>query len=126
VIVLADTSIWIRSFRPARFPAIAERLAQFLDEEAVAAHPFVYGELILGGRDRVRLLEDYLRMQHQMTVEPEDRVLALVFQYGLHGAGVGWVDCHLLTSALYAGVQLWSADRSLMRAAERVGVAASF
>jgi predicted nucleic acid-binding protein len=91
VIVLVDTSIWIRSFRPARYPAIAERLARFLDEEAVAAHPFVYGELILRGRNRVRLLEDYLRLQHQTTLEPEERVLALVFQHSLQGpAWDGW------------------------------------
>jgi hypothetical protein len=41
----------------------------------------------------------------------------------LMGSGIGWIDAHLLTSAVVAGSRLWSKDRALMQEAARVGVA---
>jgi hypothetical protein len=42
---------------------------------------------------------------------------------GLHGRGVGWIDVHLLASALVAGIQLWTADPSLSEMAGEFGIA---
>ena len=52
-----------------------------------------------------------------------DEVLTLVAYHRLWGSGVGWVDAHLLASALLSGVRLWTLDRPLARQAERLGVA---
>lgn len=41
---------------------------------------------------------------------------------GLAGAGLGWVDVHLLGAARVAGVTLWTLDRRLATAAARLGV----
>ena len=38
------------------------------------------------------------------------------------GKGLGWVDVHLLASALLAGVPLWTLDRPLARAAGQLGL----
>jgi hypothetical protein len=41
----------------------------------------------------------------------------------LHGRGAGWVDIHLLASAMVDGHSLWTADLSLAALAENLGVA---
>ena len=38
------------------------------------------------------------------------------------GTGVGWVDAHLLASAVLAAVPLWTADKKLTAVARMVGV----
>jgi predicted nucleic acid-binding protein len=120
--VLVDTSVWIRSFRVSAFPAEAARLAGLLEQEAVAGHPFVYGELLIGAT-RERPLTEYTLMRHQLLVVPHDEVVAFVRAHRLTGEGVGWIDCHLLAAAVGYETRLWSADKPVVRAARHVGVA---
>ena len=51
--------------------------------------------------------------------------LELIERRRLYGAGLGWVDAHLLTAALIEGFPLWTLDKPLVAAAERVSVSAS-
>ena len=96
--ILVDTSIWVDHFRSGN-----ARLQSLLLTEQVACHPFVVGELACGNlhrRDEVlRLLSD-LPMG---DVVPDAEVLALLERRRLFGRGIGWVDAHLLASALTAG-----------------------
>jgi len=41
----------------------------------------------------------------------------------LHGRGIGWIDAHLLASALVADTSLWTADEPLARLAGELGIA---
>ena len=41
----------------------------------------------------------------------------------LHGSGIGWVDAHLLASALVGRLRLWTTDPALATAAKELGVA---
>jgi len=41
----------------------------------------------------------------------------------LHGRGVGWIDVHLLASAIVERLQLWTADPRLAAVAGELGVA---
>jgi predicted nucleic acid-binding protein len=41
----------------------------------------------------------------------------------LNGRGVGWIDVHLLASALVSRVRLWTADSRLHAVASELGVA---
>src|SRR5215218_1427467 len=109
--VLLDTSVWIR-FLSNRAPFSAE-LDRLLADDAVAGHEFVYGELLVGDRGgRQKLLSGYERMEQVPPVPPGD-VVAFVRARKLHGRGIGWIDAHLLASALVSGVQLWTADGPL-------------
>jgi hypothetical protein len=54
---------------------------------------------------------------------PHDDVLALVRQRKLMRRGVGWIDAHLLASALLSGAAVWTADADLSAAATALGVA---
>jgi predicted nucleic acid-binding protein len=41
------------------------------------------------------------------------------------GKGLGWVDVHLLASAVAAGEAVWTKDRRLAEAAARLGAVAT-
>ena len=95
-----------------------------LEETAVSTHPFVIGELALGQlhqRDEILKLLDNLP---SATVASHDEVMVLIERHELVGTGIGWVDAHLLASALLADNLLWTLDRKLATVAELLGIAA--
>jgi len=119
--VLVDTSVWIRRFaqREPFFTAL-DRLAA---EERVAGHELVYGELLMGDTGgREAALTDYEELTFAAGV-PHDEVVALVLGRRLHGRGIGWIDAHLLASAMAARMQFWTADTHLAAIAEELGIA---
>jgi predicted nucleic acid-binding protein len=119
--VLVDTSVWIR-FLSNQTPFAAE-LDKLLTDDAVAGHELVYGELLVGDRGgRQKLLRSYERMEQIPTV-PHSEVVAFVRARKLHGRGIGWIDAHLLASALVGGVRLYTADGPLGTIADELGIA---
>ncbi len=119
--VLVDTSVWIRFLsNQAPFAAAMDLL---LADDAVAGHDFVYGELLVGDRGgRQKLLVSYERME-QVPPVSHSEVVAFVRARKLHGRGIGWIDAHLLASALVGKVQLWTVDGPLGTVADELGVA---
>jgi predicted nucleic acid-binding protein len=121
MIVLVDTSVWIR-FLSNRAPYAAE-LDRLLSREEVSGHDFVYGELLIGDRGgRTELLADYVQM-HQAPVVGHREVVEFVRARRLHGRGVGWIDAHLLASALVGRLRLWTTDPRLATHAKQLGIA---
>jgi hypothetical protein len=121
--VLVDTSVWIRFLRN-QAPYV-EEVARLLDAGEVAGHDLIYGELLTGDSGgRTRLLADYARMRHVPTIH-HGEVVEFVRARRLHGCGVGWIEVHLLASAIVAGVDLWTADHRLSLLAGNLGVAFS-
>ena len=119
--VLVDTSVWIR-FLANREPYAAE-LDRLLGLDQVVGHELVYGELFVGDRfGRRRLLSDYDRM-HRAGMVPHADVVAFVRARGLSGRGIGWIDIHILASAIVGRFRLWTADTNLSAAAEDLDVA---
>ena len=121
MIVLVDTSVWIR-FLSNREPHAAE-LDALLSRDEVSGHDFVFGELLIGDKGgRRQLLSAYERM-HQAPGVSHEEVVAFVRDRRLHGRGVGWVDAHLLASALVGRLKLWTTDPSLESLAKELGIA---
>ncbi len=119
--VLVDTSVWIR-FLANRMPYAAE-LDRLLEGNDVGGHDLVYGELLIGDSGgRTRLLSSYDLIPRVPAVAHEE-VTEFVRSNKLHGRGVGWIDAHLLASALVADTPLWTADESLARLAAQFGIA---
>jgi predicted nucleic acid-binding protein len=118
--VLVDTSVWIR-FLSNRAPH-ANKLDDLLSRDDVTGHDFVYGELLIGDRGgRRALLADYERMDRAPVV-PHSDVVAFVRDRKLHGRGIGWIDVHLLASALVARLELWTTDPALATVAKELGI----
>jgi predicted nucleic acid-binding protein len=121
MIVIVDTSVWIR-FLSNRAP-YAPRLEELLNRDEVCGHDFVYGELLIGDMGgRKQLLANYEQM-HQAAVVPHADVVAFVRNRRLHGRGIGWIDAHLLASSLVGRLKLWTTDPRLMALAQELGVA---
>jgi hypothetical protein len=117
--VLADASVWVR-FLANRAPFAAE-LDRLLHLDEVAGHEFVYGDLLTGSRVRRKLLAAYQRT-HQPSLIPHRDVVRFVRERDPHGRGIGWVDVHLLASAIVERMQLWTADARLAAVARELGV----
>jgi predicted nucleic acid-binding protein len=119
--VLVDTSVWIR-FLANRTPYATE-LDGLLSRDEVRGHDFVYGELLIGDRGgRKELLANYERMNRAPFV-PHAEVAAFVRDRKLNGRGIGWIDVHLLASALVGRLKLWTADSPLATVAADLGIA---
>jgi predicted nucleic acid-binding protein len=106
--VLVDTSVWIDHLRFGD-----EDLSRLLDEGGVLCHPFVMGELACGNlRNRSEIL-DLLGNLPSAAVAQHDEVLRMVEERTLSGKGIGWIDMHLIASALLSACTLWTRDRHL-------------
>ena len=114
--VLVDTSVWIR-FLMGKEP-FATGLDDLLGSDEVVGHEMVFGELLIGDpAGRRKLLESYSLMHQTMTI-PHQEVVEFARRRRLHGRGVGWVDVHLLASAIVGRHHLWTADPRLAAEAQ--------
>jgi predicted nucleic acid-binding protein len=116
--ILVDSSVWINHFRHTE-----PRLRELLVNDLVSLHPFVLGELACGNLHKRAETITYLEMLPAAAVAPELQVRHLLESHHLWGTGLGWIDMHLLASALIGGLRLWTADRAVAGAAMRLGVA---
>ena len=116
--ILIDTNIWVDHLRTS-----VAALSSLLAREEALMHPYVLGELALGGlRDRQKVLERWAALL-PAPVAAHEVVLALIETEGLFGSGIGYVDAHLLASAKLSGdAELWTRDRRLSAAARRLGI----
>jgi len=118
--VLVDTSVWIR-FLAGRAP-YAHQLSDLLARGEVCGHDFVYGELLVGDPSgRQALLADFSIMHRAPMVSHAD-VVTFVRQRRVHGRGIGWIDAHLLASALVGRLEFWTADARLAVVARDLGI----
>jgi hypothetical protein len=119
-VTLVDTSVWVDHLRRAD-----EVLIDLLNRRQVVVHPFIIGELAVGNlRPRAAVLEE-LRKLRRVVVADDNEVLHLVEHERLFGIGLGCIDVHLLASArLTPETFLWTRDKDLLAAAERLSLAA--
>lgn len=115
--VLADTSVWVDHLRQG-----SARLGQLLRANEVLTHPFVIGELACGVlQSRAEILR-HLGALPEARLADHGEVLHLVESAKLHGRGIGWVDAHLLASALLSRCSLWTLDKRLSLLASSLGI----
>ncbi len=116
--VLADASIWIDHLRQTN-----RGMSSLLRDKAIRTHPFVVGELVCGNlADRPRFLADLLKLPG-LPILSFPETLTFVELHKLQGLGMGWVDVSLLASAKVSGFALWTRDKALHRAAEKLRIA---
>jgi hypothetical protein len=107
-VILADTSVWVEHLR-----GRSARLGGLLEQGQIVSHPFVFGEIALGVlNNRIEIL-NLLAELPAVRIVPHEEAIALVDRRGLAGSGIGWVDVHLVASALVERVPLWTLDRRL-------------
>ena len=111
--VLVDTSVWVSHLRDGN-----AELANLLNDGRVLCHPLIVGELACGNlKDRAVILS-FLQLL-PMSIEAEhDEVLSFIENNRLMGKEMGYVDVHLITSAVLTGVPIWTLDKKLAQAAD--------
>jgi predicted nucleic acid-binding protein len=115
---LVDTSVWIEHFN------IGSRaLAALLDSNDVLLHPFIIGELSLGSFSNRSEILRLLGQLPQAVHAGHEEVMHCVQKNQLARSGIGWIDAHLIASALLAGARLLTADKALLKVARRLGIA---
>lgn len=116
--VLVDTSVWVDHLRQGE-----SALQRLLEDNRVLIHPLIIGELACGNlRDR----NTVLRLLHRLPGAPEashEEVLLMIERHRLMGRGIGYMDTHLLASALIVQGGLWTRDKRLGRIATETGTA---
>ncbi len=117
--ILADSSIWIQSFKQSGVHPLHNLLANNL----VTMHTMVLGELALGSlASRQRTLEYLKLLPHTLGVRHID-VMGFIELHRIFSQGIGYVDCHLLVSAhINPSTKLWTRDNRLRAVAEQMGV----
>jgi predicted nucleic acid-binding protein len=115
---LVDSGVWIDHLREAD-----PDLERALRAGQVLGHPFVTGEIAMGSlKDRKTVIEA-LQCLPQAEEARGEEVLDLVERQVLSSRGLGWIDAHLIASALLtADARIWTRDRRLHDVAERLGL----
>jgi predicted nucleic acid-binding protein len=115
--MLVDTSVWVDHFRRAD-----PELVSLLEGAAVECHPFVIGELACGRMSRREEILGLLQSLPRVPVAEHHEALAFVEKHDLAGAGIGWIDVHLLASARLGHTRFWTRDRRLATLAHSLGI----
>lgn len=115
--LLVDTSVWVFHFREGN-----AELANLLNNGEVVCHPFVVGELACGNpKNRNEILS--LLQSLPMSIQAEhEEVLELIERNQLMGKGLGYVDIHLIASAMLTGISIWTHDKKLEQAANALRI----
>jgi predicted nucleic acid-binding protein len=115
--ILVDTSVWVDHFRNGN-----AQLKAWLNDNEVIVHPFVIGELACGSmRNRNEVL-NLLSELPEATAANHDEVLTFIENNRLYGTGIGWIDAHLVASALLSKSKLMTLDKPLSRIASMLGL----
>ncbi|MFH0793701.1 MAG: PIN domain-containing protein [bacterium] len=115
--VLVDTSVWVAHLRTGRVG-----LEMLLNEGQAMVHCFVLGELARGNlRNRTEILSLLGALPMALHADHEE-VMRLIDRHRLMGRGLGYVDVHLLASALLGATPLWTLDKNLRSASEKLGL----
>ena len=118
--ILVDTSIWVDHLR--RTDAALRAL---LNAGRVLTHPFVIGELVLGGLRQGGDVVAALRELPRAVTAADEEMPQFIARQALANTGIGYVDAHLLAAvALTQGASLWTRDQRLSAVAVRLALAA--
>lgn len=116
--VLVDTSVWVAHLFRGN-----TGLEALLNNGDVLCHPFIIGELACGNLKGRSAILSLLRSLPTATPVEHDEVMRFIEHHHLMGSGLGYIDLHLLASAVLSRVPLWTLDKMLMAVAFQLGLA---
>ena len=91
-------------------------------DDLLLCHPFVVGELALGSLSERDAVMAFLAAQREAKIATHNEVMMVIKRHSIFNMGIGYTDAHLLTSTLLdRRASLWTRDRRLAAAAQKVG-----
>ena len=115
--VLVDTSVWVSHLRDGNVG-----LEKLLNDGEVICHPFIVGELACGNlKNRHEILTSLQSLPMTILAEDEE-ALKCIENNQLMGKGLGYIDVHLIASAVLTDVPLWTLDKTLDKFTKKIGI----
>ncbi len=111
--VLVDTSVWVSHLRETHVG-----LVDLLNDGEIACHPFIVGELACGNLKNKTIILALLEALPMTCLVEHSEVLAFIDAHDLMGKGLGYIDVHLLASAVLTGLPIWTFDKKLEQVAD--------
>ena len=115
--ILVDTSVWVDHLSHGN--AV---LTNLLNAKLVLMHPFVLGEIACGSVKQRSIVLNELATMKRAAFASHEETMNLLETRALWARGVGWIDFHLLASALLTRCEFWTLDLRLQQAASVAGV----
>ena len=105
---LIDTSVWINHFNKKDLHLIA-----LLESDDAVIHPFILGELMCGQiPNRNQVIHALKKIKQLDAVTPKEFEY-FINEQKIYSSGLGFVDCHLLASAMIGHCALYTHDKTL-------------
>ena len=114
---LVDTSVWIDHFRKGN-----PTLKQLLNEGEVLTHPFIIGELACGNLKNRSEILGLLNELPKAVVAENSEVMHFIEENHLYGMGIGWIDVHLVASAMLSKASMLTLDKPFKKVAKRLNL----
>ena len=115
--ILVDTSVWVVHFKDSSY-----ELEILLNDGKVMVHQFVIGELACGNIKNRKEIISLLQALPVAVQAEHDEVLQFIEQNKIVGKGIGYIDVHLLASAILSDALLWTLDKRLATIADNLKV----
>ena len=115
--VLVDTSVWVFHLRQG-----SKDLQKILYDGEVVCHPFIVGELACGNLKNRHEILTSLQSLPMTILAGDEEALKFIENNQLMGKGLGYIDVHLIASALLTNVLLWTLDKTLDKFTEKIGI----
>ena len=115
--VLVDTSVWV-----AHLLGGNTGLEILLNDGDVICHPLIIGELACGNLKNRSEILSLLQSLPMVSQAEHTEVMQFIENYHLMGKGLGYIDMHLLVSAILTKALLWTLDRKLKEISSKLGI----
>ena len=119
-LILVDTSVWIKHLRESD-----KNLVRLLEHGLVACHPFIVGEIACGGiKNRYEII-NLLNDLPSTDILDHNEIMEFIEYRKIMNKGIGYIDVHLLGSALVSETPLWTFDKALSKIANQLSIGVS-
>jgi len=115
--VLVDTSVWVAHLLVGNIG-----LEVLLNDGHVVCHPFIIGEIACGKINNRSEILSLLQVLPMAIHAEHGEVMQFIENYRLMGKGLGYIDMHLLASAMLTNVSLWTLDKRLNEVSSTLGI----
>jgi len=115
--ILVDTSVWIKHLRESE-----KNLVRLLEQGLVACHPFIIGELACGGIKNRHEIISLLNDLPSTDILDHYDIMEFIEYRKIMNKSIGYIDVHLLGSALVTETPLWTFDKSLKKIANQLSI----
>ncbi len=94
-------------------------MSLLLENGLVACHSFIIGELACGRMKNWNEIINLLNALPSVHLLEHDEIMEFIEVRKIMNHGIGYVDVHILGSAIVSETPLWTLDKSLKKAANK-------